>query len=58
VNLELRDGQDILDMAVTHIACVFSLLCGTWSVWVEGDVVDYATGAPLARTPAAGARGH
>jgi hypothetical protein len=21
---------------------VLTLLCGTWSVWVEGDVVDYA----------------
>ena len=41
VNLRLADGQDIVDMGVSHIACVLTLLCGTWSVWVEGDVVDY-----------------
>jgi hypothetical protein len=41
VNLELRDGQDFLDVAVTHIPCLLSLLCGTWSTWAEGDVVDY-----------------
>jgi len=40
VNLRLYDGQDLIDSGVTHIACVLSLLCGTWSVWVEGDVVD------------------
>jgi hypothetical protein len=42
VNLRLADGQDIVDMGISHIACVLTLLCGTWSVWVEGDVVDYA----------------
>jgi hypothetical protein len=41
VNLRLRDGQSFFDMAVTHVPCVLSLLCGTWSTWVEGDVVDY-----------------
>ncbi len=41
VNLRLSDGQDIVDMGVTHLACVLSLLCGTWSVWVEGDVADF-----------------
>jgi hypothetical protein len=40
VNLRLTDGQDLVDWGVTHIACVLSLLCGTWSVWVEGDVAD------------------
>jgi hypothetical protein len=41
VNLELRDGQSFFDMAVTHVPCLLSLLCGTWSTWAEGDVVDY-----------------
>jgi hypothetical protein len=40
VNLQLRDGQSLADTFITHIPCVLSLLCGTWSVWVEGDVVD------------------
>lgn len=40
INLRIADGQDFTDMAITHVACVLSLLCGTWSVWVEGDVVD------------------
>lgn len=47
VNLRIADGQSLLDMAVTHVACVLSLLCGSWSVWVEGDVVDVVE--PLAR---------
>lgn len=40
VNLRLSDGQDFGDVFITHIPCVLSLLCGSWSVWVEGDVVD------------------
>jgi hypothetical protein len=40
VNLRLADGQDLIDMGVSHIACVLTLFCGTWSVWVEGDVAD------------------
>lgn len=40
VNLQMSDGQNLLDMAITYIPCVASLLCGTWSTWVEGDVVD------------------
>jgi hypothetical protein len=40
VNLRLSDGQDFADMAITHVFCVLSILCGTWSVWAEGDVVD------------------
>ena len=40
VNLRLSDGQDFADVFITHIPCVLSLLCGTWSVWAEGDVVD------------------
>ena len=40
VNLRLRDGQSLADAFITHVPCVLSLLCGTWSVWVEGDVAD------------------
>ena len=40
VNLELWDGQNVTDAFITHIPCILSLLCGTWSVWVEGDVAD------------------
>ena len=40
VNLRIWDGQDVGDSAITHVACLLSLLCGSWSVWVEGDVVD------------------
>lgn len=40
VNLRLVDGQNFTDAFITHIPCVLSLLCGTWSVWVEGDVAD------------------
>jgi hypothetical protein len=46
VNLRLSDGQDWLDIAITQGLCVLSLLCGTWSVWAEGDVVDFVS-APL-----------
>jgi hypothetical protein len=42
VNLRIRDGQDAADLAVSHGICVLQLLCGMWSVWVEGDVVDLA----------------
>jgi hypothetical protein len=41
VNLRIRDGQDIADLAVSHIPCVLQWVCGMWSVWVEGDVVDF-----------------
>lgn len=41
VNLRLSDGQDFPDMVITHVPCLLSLLCGTWSVWVEGDVADF-----------------
>src|SRR5262245_57167544 len=41
-NLRIREGQDFTDTVITHVACVLSLLCGTWSVWTEGDVVDLA----------------
>jgi hypothetical protein len=42
VNLVVKDGQDIPDILITHIPCVLSMLCGSWSAWAEGDVVDYA----------------
>lgn len=42
VNLRLSDGQDFLDVIVTHtVPCVLGIFCGTWSVWAEGDVVDF-----------------
>jgi hypothetical protein len=41
VNLVVKDGQDLADILITHIPCVLSLMCGTWSAWAEGDVVDY-----------------
>jgi hypothetical protein len=41
VNLHLTDGQDFRDVVITHVPCLLSLLCGTWSVWVEGDVADF-----------------
>ncbi len=40
VNLKITDGQDCTDLAISHVACVLTLLCGTWSVWVEGDAAD------------------
>jgi len=40
VNLELADGQDLLDYAISNGLCLLQLLCGSWSVWVEGDVVE------------------
>jgi hypothetical protein len=39
VNLRLRDGQDELD-ALIHIPCLLGILCGSWSTWAEGDVID------------------
>jgi hypothetical protein len=41
VNLRIRDGQDLTDAFISHIPCVLTLICGTWSVWAEGDVVDF-----------------
>ena len=41
VNLRMRDGQDIVDLLISHGPCVLQILCGNWSVWVEGDVVDF-----------------
>jgi hypothetical protein len=40
VNLRLADGQDLVDMIVSNLVCVMGVLCGTWSVWAEGDVVQ------------------
>lgn len=44
VNLVVKDGQDLADILITHVPCLLSVLCGTWSAWAEGDVVEY-TGA-------------
>jgi hypothetical protein len=43
VNLKVKDGQDLADILITHVPCLLSMLCGTWSAWAEGDVVDYTT---------------
>lgn len=40
INLRFSDGQDLLDTFVSQVVCVFGVVCGTWSVWAEGDVVD------------------
>ena len=40
VNLRFSDGQDFVDMLISNVPCLFSLLCGSWSVWARGDVVD------------------
>ena len=42
VNLVVKDGQDLADILITHVPCLLSMLCGTWSAWAEGDVVDYS----------------
>ena len=42
VNLRLSDGQDLTDVFISHLLpCVLTIFCGTWSVWAEGDVVDF-----------------
>jgi hypothetical protein len=43
VNLEISDGQNFTDLLISHVPCVLTLICGTWSAWAEGDVADYAT---------------
>lgn len=40
INLKMSDGQNLADMFITYLPCVMGLLCGSWSTWVEGDVVD------------------
>jgi len=40
INLRMSDGQNLVDMLISYIPCVAGLLCGTWSTWVEGDIVD------------------
>ena len=40
VNLKLGDGQDVID-ALIHIPCLLGIVCGSWSAWAEGDVVDF-----------------
>ena len=46
VNLKLKEGQDFTDLLITHVPCILGFVCGTWSVRVEGDVVEYVD-APL-----------
>lgn len=41
VNLRIRDGQDLTDAFISHVPCILTLVCGTWSAWAEGDVVDF-----------------
>ena len=41
VNLRISDGQNLTDLLISHVPCVLTLICGTWSAWAEGDVVDY-----------------
>jgi hypothetical protein len=36
----MSDGQDALDMVISYVPCLLGILCGTWSTWVEGDIVD------------------
>ena len=45
VNLRIKDGQDLTDAFISHIPCILTLVCGTWSVWAEGDVVDFQEAA-------------
>lgn len=40
INLQMSDGQNVADMFISYIPCLLGLLCGTWSTWVEGDIVD------------------
>ena len=42
MNLKIDDGQNITDLLISHVPCVLTLICGTWSAWAEGDVVDYS----------------
>jgi hypothetical protein len=42
VNLRIWEGQDLRDTVISHGPCLLTLLCGYWSVVVEGDVVDVA----------------
>jgi hypothetical protein len=43
VNLKLKEGQGFTDLLITHVPCLLGIVCGTWSTWVEGDVVEYET---------------
>jgi hypothetical protein len=47
VNLKLKEGQGFTDLLITHVPCLLGIVCGTWSTWVEGDVVEY-TAVPTA----------
>jgi len=44
VNLKVKDGQNVLDLFYTHVPCLLGIVCGTWSTWAEGDVVEYTDG--------------
>lgn len=41
VNVRLKDGQNITDLLISHVPCVLTILCSTWSTYAEGDVVEY-----------------
>ena len=43
VNLKVKEGQGMADLFYTHVPCLLGIVCGTWSTWVEGDVVEYET---------------
>lgn len=43
VNLKVKEGQNLADLFYTHVPCILGWVCGTWSTWVEGDVVEYET---------------
>jgi hypothetical protein len=45
VNLKLKEGQNFTDLVITHVPCILGFVCGTWSTWVEGDVVEYIDAA-------------
>jgi hypothetical protein len=43
VNLKVKEGQNVADLFYTHVPCILGIVCGTWSTWAEGDVVEYET---------------
>jgi hypothetical protein len=43
VNLKVKEGQNFADLFYTHVPCLLGIVCGTWSTWAEGDIVEYET---------------